>query len=101
MTSKWMLQAPIPMLFAAGLLGGTASQAAITFANGSDVGWVDQLESSGYKWYNDSGIATDPFVLLTNKHINAIRLRVWVNPEKLSLLGDHGARGFPPGCNRL
>ncbi|WP_018608135.1 glycoside hydrolase family 53 protein [Uliginosibacterium gangwonense] len=52
-----------------------------SFAKGADVSWVDQEEASGYKFYNNSGIATDPFVLLKNVGVNAIRLRVWVNPS--------------------
>ncbi len=52
-----------------------------TWAGGSDVSWVDQEESSGKKFYNSSGTQTDPFVLLKNLSINAIRLRVWVNPS--------------------
>lgn len=51
-----------------------------SFANGADVSWVSQQESSGYKFYNSSGVQTDPFLLLKNLQINAIRLRVWVNP---------------------
>lgn len=66
--------------FAAGLLTNAMSQAA-TFANGADVGWVTQQESSNYGWYNSSGVKTDPFVLLKNGNINAVRLRVWVNPS--------------------
>ncbi len=69
------------VLLAAGLFSAGASQAAITFANGADVGWVSQEEASGYSFYNASGVKTDPFVLLKNKQINAIRLRVWVNPS--------------------
>jgi len=65
---------------AGGVLSAAAGQAAITFANGSDVGWVTQEEASGYKFYDHSAVQTDPFVLLKNQHINAIRLRVWVNP---------------------
>ncbi len=52
-----------------------------TWAGGADVSWVDQEESSGKKFYNSSGTQTDPFVLLKNLSINAIRLRVWVNPS--------------------
>lgn len=51
------------------------------FANGSDVSWVDQEESSGYAFYNSSGVKTDPFLLLKNIGMNAVRLRVWVNPS--------------------
>jgi len=60
------------------LAASTAS--AQSFANGADVGWVSQQESAGYAFYNSSGVKTDPFVLLKNLNINAIRLRVWVKP---------------------
>lgn len=53
---------------------------AATFANGADVSWVSQQESAGYSFYSSSGVKTDPFVLLKNLQVNAIRLRVWVNP---------------------
>ncbi len=53
---------------------------AATFANGADVSWVSQEESSGYAFYNSGGTQTDPFVLLKNLGTNAVRLRVWVNP---------------------
>jgi hypothetical protein len=64
---------------AAGLSWSMAAQAA-SFANGADVSWVSQQESSGHAFYNSSGVKTDPFVLLKNLQVNAIRLRVWVNP---------------------
>ncbi len=51
-----------------------------TFANGSDVSWVTQMESSGYAFYDSTGKATDLFKLLGSLGINAIRLRAWVNP---------------------
>jgi arabinogalactan endo-1,4-beta-galactosidase len=54
---------------------------AATFANGSDVSWVTQMEASGYKFYNNSGVQQDLFTILAGKGINAIRLRVWVNPS--------------------
>lgn len=66
-------------LAAASLMWSMAAQAA-TFAHGADVSWVSQQESSGYAFYNSSGVKTDPFVLLKNLQVNAIRLRVWVNP---------------------
>ena len=50
------------------------------YAYGADVGWVSQEESSGYSFYNSSNVKTDPFVLLKNLNVNAVRLRVWVNP---------------------
>ena len=65
--------------------GGSASSSAPTvatnYAYGADVGWVTQEESLGFAFNNDAGVKTDPFVLLKNRGINAIRLRVWVNPK--------------------
>jgi arabinogalactan endo-1,4-beta-galactosidase len=58
-----------------------------SFANGADVSWVSQQESSGYAFYNSSGVKTDPFVLLKNLQVNAIRLRVWVNPAAAGTMG--------------
>ena len=68
-------------ILATSLALAAAGTSAQTFANGSDVSWISQQESSGYKFYNSAGAQTDPFVLLKNLQINAIRLRVWVNPS--------------------
>ena len=59
-------------------LAAASSQA--QYAYGSDVSWTDQEESSGYTFKSAAGVKTDPFVLLKGLGINAIRLRVWVNP---------------------
>src|SRR5882762_7271323 len=47
---------------------------------GADISWLTQMEASGYKFYNSSGAALDCIQLLQSLGINAIRLRVWVNP---------------------
>jgi arabinogalactan endo-1,4-beta-galactosidase len=47
---------------------------------GADISWVTQMEDSGYKFYNAAGTATYCFQLMQSLTINAIRLRVWVNP---------------------
>lgn len=47
---------------------------------GADVSWLTQMEKSGYKFYNDSGSQQDLFPILKAHGMNAIRLRVWVNP---------------------
>jgi len=54
--------------------------AAATFAYGSDVSWVTEMEASGKKFYNAAGIQKDLFTVLKGEGITAIRLRVWVNP---------------------
>src|SRR6201992_525189 len=48
---------------------------------GADISWLTQMESSGYKFYNSSGTAMDCMQLMQSLGINAIRLRVWVNPS--------------------
>ena len=57
------------------------TDATTTFANGADVSWVTQMESSGLKFYNTSGTQQDLFTILKGLGINSIRLRAWVNPS--------------------
>ena len=47
---------------------------------GADISWITQMEDSGYKFYNTAGTAMDCFQLMQSLDIDAIRLRVWVNP---------------------
>lgn len=54
--------------------------AAETFARGADVSWISEMEGAGYVWYNDSGLQQDVLQILKDHGIDAIRLRVWVNP---------------------
>jgi Arabinogalactan endo-1,4-beta-galactosidase len=61
-------------------LFATASATSTSFAYGADVSWVTQMEASGWKFYNKSGIQQDLFTILKSLGFNAIRLRVWVNP---------------------
>jgi len=52
------------------------------FAKGADIGWLEQMEASGYKFYNDAGVEKNCLEILQEKGINTVRLRVWVNPSK-------------------
>lgn len=79
MTMKSFLGRVGASLALCGLVLASSVQAA-NFAQGADVSWVDEQEAAGYRFYNSSGTAQDPFVLLKNLGVNAIRLRVWVNP---------------------
>jgi arabinogalactan endo-1,4-beta-galactosidase len=68
----------------ASLLGALvlfASPASAQFAKGADVGWLTQMEASGYRWLNDAGTQQDLFQILKDHGMNTIRLRVWVNPS--------------------
>lgn len=53
-----------------------------TFAKGADVSWITELESQGYQFQNAEGQQKELMTLLRDDcGVNAIRLRVWVNPE--------------------
>jgi arabinogalactan endo-1,4-beta-galactosidase len=51
-----------------------------TYALGADVSWLTQMEAQGIKFYNNQGTQQNLLQILKDKGINAIRLRVWVNP---------------------
>ena len=51
------------------------------FSKGGDVGWLPQMEATGYKFYDTDGTQKDCLQLLKDRGMNTIRLRVWVNPS--------------------
>jgi arabinogalactan endo-1,4-beta-galactosidase len=68
------------LTWAAAQLAPTAAQAQ-AFAKGADVGWLQQMEATGYVFRNEQGKPQDCLQILKDKGINAIRLRVFVNPS--------------------
>lgn len=50
------------------------------FVKGADISWLTQMEANGIKFYNKSGVQQDCIQILKDLGLNAIRLRVWVNP---------------------
>lgn len=59
----------------------TPAPSKTSFTQGADISWVSEMEKKGLKFYNHEGIETDCFQLMKELGINAIRLRVWVNPK--------------------
>ncbi|MBC7525675.1 MAG: glycosyl hydrolase 53 family protein [Flavobacterium sp.] len=57
------------------------------FSKGADVGWLPQMEATGYKFYDNDGKEKDCLQLLKDRGINSIRLRVWVNPNNDKVSG--------------
>lgn len=53
---------------------------AFRLCKGADVSWLTEMEARGVKFYYDDGREGDCIDILKNKHVNAIRLRVWVDP---------------------
>jgi len=60
---------------------GAITNKSSAFVKGADIGWLPQMEATGYKFYNNSGIEEDCFEILKDHGINTIRLRAWVNPS--------------------
>lgn len=51
------------------------------FTKGADLSWVTEFESRGFKWCDANGKETECFALMKSLGFNAVRLRVWVEPE--------------------
>lgn len=50
------------------------------FVKGADISWLTQMEAAGRKFYNNAGVEKECMQLLKDLGMNAIRLRVWVDP---------------------
>ena len=54
----------------------------VDFYKGADISWVTELESKGHKFYNANGDERECTALMKEYGMNAIRLRVWVDPKE-------------------
>ena len=61
------------------LLSGFAAQAQ-SFHRGADISWYSEMVADGKNFYNTSGAQTECNALMKECGMNAIRLRVWVEP---------------------
>jgi arabinogalactan endo-1,4-beta-galactosidase len=50
------------------------------FASGADIGWLPQMEESGFVFRNRDGREQDLLLTLKEYGLNSLRLRAWVNP---------------------
>lgn len=64
------------------MLVGHSQPRSFVFAKGADVGWLPQMEATGYKFYDTDGKETDCLQLLKDRGMNSIRLRVFVHPNE-------------------
>jgi arabinogalactan endo-1,4-beta-galactosidase len=73
----------LALLFLSGVSPGTqfTLKKKPVFARGADIGWLPQMEATGFKFYDQDGSEKDCFQLLRDRGINSIRLRTWVNPS--------------------
>ena len=54
----------------------------VEFFKGADISWLTEMESKGHKFYNVNGQERECTVLMKEYDMNAVRLRVWVDPSK-------------------
>ena len=54
----------------------------VDFYKGADISWVTEMESKGHQFYNYKGQERECTALMKEYGMNAIRLRVWVDPSK-------------------
>jgi arabinogalactan endo-1,4-beta-galactosidase len=69
------------LLLALLMMAATAAAHADSFAKGADIGWLQQMEATGYKFRNKQGKEQDLLQILKDHGINTVRLRTWVNPS--------------------
>lgn len=50
-------------------------------SKGADISWMTEMESKGYTWKDNAGNTKELLPLLKEYQLDAVRLRVWVNPE--------------------
>ncbi|MEI7492477.1 MAG: glycosyl hydrolase 53 family protein [Bacteroidota bacterium] len=59
----------------------TADEVDAQFVKGSDIGWLQQMEATGYTFYDSTGTQKECLQILKDHGINTVRLRVWVDPS--------------------
>ncbi len=52
-----------------------------TISKGADISWMTEMESSGFTWKDNNGNSKQLMPLLKEYDLDAVRLRVWVNPD--------------------
>lgn len=78
---RFALLAIITLLITSSSVAQTTEPTTFAFSKGADVGWLPQMEATGYKFYDADGKGKDCLQLLKDRGMNSIRLRVWVNPN--------------------
>lgn len=67
-------------IFSVFLLALISAIAQAEFIKGADISWHTEQINAGYSWKNDNGDPVPLHDILKDHSMNAIRLRVWVNP---------------------
>lgn len=63
------------------LVSCNSSEPEPDFWLGADLGWVTEMEANGHTFYNKAGEPRECTALMKELGLNAVRLRVWVDPS--------------------
>lgn len=61
---------------------GDQPESTAEFVRGADISWYTEMEADGKKFYTAEGVETPCPQLMRAIGMNAVRLRVWVNPQR-------------------
>ncbi|MBG7611643.1 glycosyl hydrolase 53 family protein [Polaribacter sp. BAL334] len=50
-------------------------------SKGADISWMTEMQSNGIIWKDNNGVSKQLMPLLKEYDLDAVRLRVWVNPD--------------------
>ena len=56
-------------------------------SKGADISWMTEMQSNGFIWKDNNGVSKQLLPLLKEYDLDAVRLRVWVNPDVSSANG--------------
>ena len=69
------------VLFLVSFVFTSCTSTKTAFVKGADIGWLPQMEATGYTFYDQDGTKKECLQLLKDRGMNSVRLRVWVNPN--------------------
>ncbi len=58
-----------------------------SISKGADISWMTEMEANGFTWKDNNGVTKQLLPLLKEYDLDAVRLRVWVNPDVSSANG--------------
>ena len=56
-------------------------------SKGADISWMTEMEANGFTWKDNNGVTKQLLPLLKEYDLDAVRLRVWENPDVSSANG--------------
>ena len=71
----------IKLLVIVAFVSCSANSHADTLIKGADVSWLSEMEDAGYAFYDENGTQQDFLTIMKSYGMEAVRLRVWVNPS--------------------